>query len=292
MGSSTSIAGKLNERIESMVLWLDHKRLLGWVRGGVVLVLFAIPSAADFNVLTAKWWYALAVLCAIAFGVLELYQTRLDGTALDRVMRRITWIQGSLAGGLDSIRSDLLQSRGRKLSHDQCKHLASGILHRIRDYAAFTFQVEDRPRLRARLLVPLIDQSSTVVALRVWVYDESHGDRGNTRIPLHVNEDVVPGAPRAYLLESVDFIDDVHAIEGLPSIKKRPYRSIVSFPLDARDPATGKPLAVVSIDADQVGFFDPVTTMEKLHPLIAPALNTLGLVLALRNRGQGYVFPE
>jgi hypothetical protein len=285
-------AGRLDRLIVPAVLWLDERRVLGWMRAGLALVLFAIPAAADFAVVTNRRWYALALVCAALFALLELYQTRLDGSALDRVMRRITHIQGSFAGGLDSVRSELLRSRGRKLGHDQCRYLATGVLHRIRDFAAVALRVGDHPRLRATLLVPLKDERGEVDALRVWAYDESHGDRGNTRIPLYLDGAVVPGAPRAYLLGSVDFLGDVREVEGLPSIRLRPYRSIVSFPLDVRDSETGGPLAVVSIDADVAGFFDPVTTMEKLHPLIAPALNTLGLLLALRNRGLPYVFPE
>lgn len=278
--------------LKSAVLWMDQRRLLGLTRFILAVLLFAIPAAADFSVLTAWGWWIGAVACAIIFGVLEFYQARLDGTTLDRVTNRIAAIQGAFAGGLNDIRSAVIESRGRRLSHEQCRSLCVGFLHGVRDYAAAAFQVASRPHLRATLLVPVQDPATgQVVALKVWAYHESPLGRRNTEVPLRVNGIVVPGAPRAYVRREVDFITDVHDVTEVPGSPQRPYRAIVSFPLDASDPTTGDPLAVVCIDADEPGFFDGETTLGKPYPLIAPALNALGLVLALRNRGRGYEFP-
>lgn len=283
----------LHRNIEGLVLWLDTRRLLGWTQGALALVMFAIPTAADFSLVKNHAWYAGAVACALLFGGLEVYEARLDGAAFDRAAQRLAEIHGCFAGSIDSIRADLLASRGHKLAHDHCNYLCAGLLRRIRDYAAVVFEQNGRVRLRATLLVPLRNPATgEVETLKVWCYDDHHRDRGNTEIPLYVNKVVVPGAPRAYLSGQIDFLPDVHEVTTLPALRKPPYRAVVAFPLDALDPATGRPIAVVCLDADEPHYFDVRVTVETLHPIIAPALNTVGLVLALRNKGQDYVFPR
>lgn len=170
--------------------------------------------------------------------------------------------------------------------------LVSGLLRRIRDYALIVYDGGAGSRLRATLLVPVGPRGGEVCALRVWAYDDSHRDRAHTCLPLRMGEEVVAGAPRAYLLREVDVLHDVHAVERPPGSQRRPYRAILSVPLDARDPSTGCPLGVVCIDADRAGFFDSGLAVGRLYPLIAPALNAIGLVLALRNRSQPYAFPD
>jgi hypothetical protein len=207
-------------------------------------------------------------------------------------MGRISSIQGSFAGGIDGIRLELLASRARKLGHTTALHLVAGLLRRIRDYTAVVHDCESDTRLRATLLVPVGSVGGDVEALRVWAYDDSHRDRAHTRLPLRIDDEVVAGAPRAYLLREVDVLHDVHAVERPTGLTRRAYRGILSIPLDACDPATGCPLGVVCIDADRAGFFDSAVAVNRLHPLIAPALNTIGLVLALRNGSQPYAFPD
>jgi hypothetical protein len=72
-------------------------------------------------------------------------------------------------------------------------------------------------------------------------------------------------------------------------VEKRPYRSIVSIPLQAKG-NEGKPIAVVSIDADEANFFDADGVLAKVRPLVSPALNTIGFVLSFKG-GEGYEFP-
>ena len=207
-------------------------------------------------------------------------------------MERISSIQGPFAGGIDGVRLELLASRARKLGHGTALNLVSGLLRRIRDYSAVVHDCQSDTRLRATLLVPVGSAPGEVDALRVWAYDDSHRDRAHTCLPLRIRGEMVAGAPRAYLLREVDVLLDIHSVERPPGLTRRAYRGILSIPLDACDPATGCPLGVVCIDANRPGFFDSAVAVNRLHPLIAPALNTIGLVLARRNGSQPYAFPD
>ena len=54
----------------------------------------------------------------------------------------------------------------------------------------------------------------------------------------------------------------------------------------------GRPLAVISIDADAPNFFRLKRVLTDLRPLVSPVASAIGLVLASRaDKGGAYGFP-
>jgi hypothetical protein len=97
------------------------------------------------------------------------------------------------------------------------------------------------------------------------------------------------GAPTAYLEGGYEIVDDIrHAIRTV-SGPPRTYRSVLSIALPQVD-TSGKPLAVVSVDCSEVRFFDPMEVLDKVIPLVSPAVNTIGLVLQHRRLDTEYGF--
>jgi hypothetical protein len=103
---------------------------------------------------------------------------------------------------------------------------------------------------------------------------------------------VAPGSPAAYLNGGMQIIADIRKVPGPASTQTRPYISVLSIPLPAKG-SDGKPLAVVSVDADEIDFFNSEEVMERVYPLVAPVVNAIGLVLlSRRKKGNPYEFPR
>jgi hypothetical protein len=234
-------------------------------------------------------WLAPFILGLVLLVPLQHYH---EGAPTRRVLRALARVNGSFAGSLWSFGDKTDATQKRKLDDTQCEAMCAALLHRIRDFTAVALRV-DSTRLRATLAVPYSTTGGTIDSLRVWCYDETHGDRGFTVIPVTMDGKVAPGAPAAYLTGAVQIIADILEVRGRPPTQRKlPYRSIVSIPLPARGP-DGKPLAVVSIDADEPDFFDPSDVAEDVHPLVSPVVNAIGLVLlSRRKKGQPYEFPR
>ena len=102
---------------------------------------------------------------------------------------------------------------------------------------------------------------------------------------------MAPGSPAAYHDGGMQIIADIRKVPGPASARARPYISVLSIPLPAKG-LDGKPLAVVSVDADEPDFFDSEQVMERIYPLVTPVVNALGLVLlSRRKKGNAYEFP-
>jgi hypothetical protein len=292
---------RLDRGAARTVLWLDEHLYLGSVLRVFNAVLIAIIPTAQAYSDTARtdWvgkliktfadprWLGVFFLAVIVLFPLQHYH---GGAPRRRLLASLARVNGSFAGSLLSFGQKTDATAKRKLDDSQCETLCAGLLHRIRDLTAIATGVESTPRLRATLAVPYSTLPGGVVdALRVWCYDETHGDRGFTTIPLVMNGSVAPGAPAAYLSGEAQVISDINLVPGAGT---RPYRSILSLPLATRSD-DGRPLAVVSIDADEPNFFDRKDVVEDVRPLISPVVTAIGLVLLARQKkGQPYVFPQ
>ena len=275
---------------ERIVRWFEDRSLGTAGRVTSFLVVSAIPTLQSFRLIESKWWIAPWSVALLLWFLLEHYR---HGATLTRVMRGIGDINSSFGGSLDTIARKIPAANG-SLTEEGSQAACVSLLHRIRDFAAFAYQVGPMPHLRATLAVPILGGSGAIDALRVWAYDEPHGNRGFTRIPLFDNHgSPLGGAPAAFLTCDIQIVEDIHRMTGgfLIGAAQRPYRSILSIPLSMRG-ADGRPLAVVNIDADAANFFDPETVLDRVMPLIAPVLNAIALTLRLRQPGAVYDFPS
>jgi hypothetical protein len=279
----------VSRQIEASVRWVEEHGLSTVVRWGAVILVSAIPTLQNFGIVTNRWWLLPWVAALVTVLVFDHHR---HGASLIRLIRGIGYINSSFGGSFDTI-SNKIPSDGGCLTEEGSQSACIGFLHRIRDYTAFALRAEKSPRLRATLAVPIVTDGS-VKALRIWAYDEPHSDRGFTTIPLYDDKgQVLGGAPAAYLTQDIHIVEDVHRMRGghLVGASQRPYRSILSIPLSARD-TDGKPLAVINVDADEPNFFEPETVLDRVMPLLAPVVNAMGLVLRMRTPGATYDFPR
>lgn len=287
---------------ERIVAWLDRYYLGHLLRGLSAFAIAWIPTAQEFSGRRGPEWLMTIVepfadprWLIVFFGAILLLTVLTQyrpGSPVRRLMRSLGSINGSFAGTLESLGSKLETSPRRKLDDNQCENLCTALLHRIRDYTAVALGATDSPRLRATLAVPVFDEEAKVQCLRVWCYDEPHEVRGYTRIPMEIGGKLAPGAPTSYIERVATIVDDIREIPGPPSNANRTYRSILCFPVPARD-GNGYPLAVVSIDADEAEFFSAQRVASDVRPLISPVLSAIGLVLLSRKKkGQPYGFPR
>lgn len=208
------------------------------------------------------------------------------GSALRALLDTFSTANGEYAGQLDTILMRLRRSPDRTFSENASKTLCTGLLGRLRDFAAIALGGREGEKLRVTLAVPLTDEQGTVKAVRVWAYDRPYPERRWTLLPLGL-----VGAPRAFELGSIEIIPDIHRVAGIKEPEQRPYRSVVSIPVKAGGPE-GATLAVISLDSRVPDFFHRDTVVQKLVPIAQPLVNTIALVLALRRPGEAYEFEQ
>lgn len=288
--------------LERAVGWLDRSFLGTFLRALCALAIAWIPTAQEFadakepaslvriaTFFADPRWLIGFFIALTGLAVLSHYQ---QGTPARRLIRSLASINGSFAGTLETLGSKIESAHRRRLDDNQCENLCTALLHRIRDYTAVALEVSDSSKLRATLAVPVHDANGNIEALRVWCYDEPYLVRGYTRIPIMVDGEVAPGAPAAFSHGDVQIIKNIRDVPGPPSNTARTYESVLCFPVPARD-GNGKPLAVVSIDADEPDFFAADRVASDVRPLISPVLSAIGLVLLSRQKkGQPYAFPR
>lgn len=289
---------RLDRRLELLVRRLDRWYIGHGLRIVATLMVIGIPVAKEFaagatwkplTLFESAWWLLAFFLGVVVLLPLQRYYR---GTTTTRLLQDQARINGSFAGLLDDLGRRLARRGAKTLTEVECERFVSGLLHRIRDYTAVALTVDRRPRLRATLAVPHPSRrDGDCDALRVWSYDEPHEDRSYTIIPMAMNGGIAPGAPLAYRSGAAQIIDDIVCVPGQVTTRAFPYRSILSIPVSARS-ADGRPLAVVSVDADEPNFFRDADVVERVLPLVSPAVNTVGIVLQLRrNKGEPYAFP-
>lgn len=292
-----AIIRRVDRALERSVIWLEDRRWTAPLRFILWVVVFSIPAAQSFAldaqdcgrlcIFRDVRWLLLFFGAGILLLPLRHYR---GGGPMRALMGELARVNGSFAGSLWSLGQKRQAAQG-KLSDGECEALCAALLHRIRDYAAVALEVKERPRLRATLAVPYSTPgSSKIDALRVWCYDETHDDRGYSVLLLRLEGSILPGAPAAYLSHEPQIIMDIAKVPGPAAQRALPYHAVLSIPLQACGP-DGKPLAVVNIDADEPGFFRLEDVVLKVRPLVAPAVNAIGLVLQSRKKKGPYGFP-
>jgi hypothetical protein len=293
------IVAALDRLLEDVVAWLDHYYLGSLLRVLAGLAVALIPTAQAFSNSPrvpllrifadpeCLWVFFLALALLLP---LHHYHR---GSPVRRLLGRLASINGSFAGALAKLGDKVDASDTRQLTESECEGLCAALLHRIRDYAAVALDATEGPELRATLAVPFSTSGGGAPdSLRVWCYDQTYQIRAHTIIPFHIDGKVAPGAPAAYYEgTSWEIIDDIEKVPGIAATAARPYRSVVSFAVPAKT-ADGRPLAVISIDADLPNFFRAKRVLTELRPLVSPVASAIGLVLASRlGKGGPYGFP-
>lgn len=259
-------------------------QVLQWSVAGFLLV---VPVARSWNRFQSGGWLAAWAVVYVIDRVWERFRL---GSYVQRATRQFARINSSVAGSIDSLAAILISSPDRQFNEEQCKHLVVGLLHRIRDYTETAMDLPEEVELRATLAVPHPDSTVPPRELRVWCYDETHGNRQWTILPLGLTDGrALPGSPTAFLSGNIQIIEDLHALDDVSAeLKARTFRSILSIPVRAG--GRGKVLAVVNLDASEPHLFTPGMVQNVIMPHIAPSVNLVALALLMRKTGEKHVF--
>jgi hypothetical protein len=277
--------GRVGDLAKDGARWMYFRPLGSVVIAVLIISVATIPLAHEYGLLAnRKWlWLWLAL-----FAVDYIIRAVAKGRARDRENAEVTRVHGSVAGSIDSLTQKMLASPDHRLSQEEGKNLAAGLLHRIKDYAECILPKLDKGDLRVTLAVPWNDGDKD--CLRVWCYDQTYPDRRWTTLPLPDYADqALPGSPAAFVTRRMQIIEDVTKIEGPHGFRGQSFRSVLSMPIFAAGP-DGTCLGVVNIDATKPRYFTRDLVERKVYPLVAPSLNLLGLVLLLKREGSDYAF--
>jgi hypothetical protein len=251
----------------------------------LVILVAGIPLAHEYGLLGSRVW--LWVWFGL-FAVEYVRQAVATGRARDAESAVVTRVHGSVAGSIDTLAQKMLASPDQRLSQEEGKNLAAGLLHRIKDYAECILPKLEDGGLRVTLAVPWVHNGKG--CLRVWCYDQTYPDRRWTTLPLPAaGDDPLPGSPSAFVTHRMQIIDDVSTIQGPHGFRGQSFRSVLSLPIFAAGP-DGACVGVVNIDSTKPHYFKSDKVERKVYPLVAPSLNLLGLVLLLRREGSEYAF--
>jgi hypothetical protein len=269
------------------VEWMKARYIAPLLRILAGVTVFIIPLFQAFRVVESAWWIVPVV---VGFAIALPLQHYHRGSMLGVLVSQIRWANASLSGAIVELGGRIVRSPERRLGESSSRELCKDVLQRVQELTCRVLDVQQSPRLRATLAVPVRDaNTSAVVGLRVWCYDDTHLDRHYTFLPLHdAAGEMVPGSPAAFLTGAIQTILDVRALPTGDN-PPREYRSIVSIPLTAKGP-DGFPMAVVNIDCSADGLFTADLVTERILPFVNPAVTLLGLILQLRQETP-YAFP-
>lgn len=233
---------------ERLVVRLEEMGAAPHLRVALTAAVTLLPFLVGFSVVqewvTSKVVVALlaAAYLALSFGATELQRHRNAGkqrrqaTEFEEAMDGISRACGSLGGSIGSL-SEALFTGDRQLDENECRYFCVGLLARIRTITREVLPDAKHVRLRATLAVPIFETGGNDPDyLRVWCYDETHGDRRWTKLPI-----AWPGAPAAYLSGQPTVIDDIRKLRYVPDAAGRTFRSVISIPVVAG--VTGRTLA-------------------------------------------------
>lgn len=293
----------IDDSMADGVWWLDeHWHLGSTLRFICGTVMLGIPVLQSFSNAAGPGWLLpflkpfgsplWLLLFFPAAGALVLLNHYREGGARRRMLNSINRIAGPFSGGLDDFAQALAARQDRLLREGDSKTFCSGLLRGVSEAAKFALEAEDGPKIRATLAVPYASRGDGQIdAVRVWCYDDTHKDRHYTVIPLEIDGKLAPGAPAAYVGDAFQVIHDIRKVPGPAAQSSRPYVSVASIPVPAKG-TDRKPLAIISIDADEPNFFSRPSVYSDLDPLVAPLASAIGLVLSSREgKGGSYEFP-
>ena len=276
-------AQRAKEWVGNGILRLAHGVSGEFVEKAIPTAVGAIGIAQAFQWIAGLRWG----LGAVALLLAELFLIRFRrGAALRALLAKFATASGEYAGQLDTVVVRLSRNPDRHFSEAACKALCVGLLSRLRDFAEIAFDVTGDVHLRATLAVPVLDEHTSPIAVRVWCYDRPYQERRWTVLPLGL-----AGAPTSFESGTIEIIRDIRRVAGVKDADQRPYRSVGSIPVKAGGPE-GATLAVVSLDARAPDFFQRENVEQRLVPLAQSVVNTIALVLSLRRSGEPYEFED
>lgn len=296
----TTRNGSAGKPKSTLVKWC-HNKFGSFYRtplGDVLRLLFvvsigAFPVAHEFGYLTNRWWL---VAWSVAFVSHELFVWWLNGLGSLNLTKRIARINRDIAGNIDSLARTVVHDGDKKIqrinegkSHSICMSL----LARVLDITLNEYPKVEPTDIRVTLAIPQTLQGfSRPTSLRVWCYDRPHSDSHWTEFPLPSGQEAaLAGAADAFVSNETRIIQDLRTVPDVDGVEnsKRRYRSVVSVPVPSGG-TSGRPCAVLNIDAAGEGFFSEDVVWERILPLSAPILSAISFVLRLRNPGATFQF--
>lgn len=291
----TGLLTLADSRAKLVVAWLDRT---GWgmaVRAvaytgtvGWTLALDSdlVPDSGRWKLVGYIGCFSLFVVSAMLLKHSRAAEHDQATADLARIRSGLRSANAALAGSFEDIACALDRQASKRvgLTEERSKTMCIAMLARIRTLAHLALGTEsDRQRLRVTLAVP-IRESETVVALQVWCYDQTYADRRFTRMDI-----LWDGAPEAFRRRATAIIEDLNTLDTPAAKEGRSFRSVVCYPIRPRNSNGLEPLGVVSINAEEEGFFT-LDRQSRLNTYIQPVVQGLGIPLASRYSNEKYKF--
>ena len=257
-------------------------------RRGLSLFITGYPIAVASDFVTQTWLLVVGFLIWVVIWAFHysLGAYRNAATA-NNFASGIEDVNSSFAGCIEDIAYVL--SGGGTLTEEQCKQKCVALLHRIKDALDVITETAPGVTVRATLAVPSFKDDRSLEHLRVWCYDETYANRRWS-----ILEPDWPGAPKAFQTNKVQAVEDLPNSDMVmgssnTDIVERQFRSVVSVPV-ARSRSTGKPIAVVNLDATEPDYFDIESFIQQVIPVVLPIVHMIGLAILAKDSSDSYSF--
>ena len=113
--------------------------------------------------------------------------------------------------------------------------------------------------------------------LKIVSFSRDTHDRKPMTLPLG---ETIPGAPRAFLTQMHQYVDNTETTPGFEAVKDRPYKTILSIPVTIRaDDGKELHLGVLNVDSRSVDAFKE--KVEILIPALAPTVAMIASTITL-----------
>lgn len=274
--------GDINQRITSIASYVESTPHLKWIHRGLPLFIGGYPVAVASDFVTHTGYLIAGFVLWLAtwtshYGI----GTYRNAATARKFAAGIEDVNSSFAGCIEDIAEGI--SGGGALSEEQCKQKCIALLHRIKDALDVITKTPPGVTVRATLAVPFLNHDGSLLYLRIWCYDETYPDRRWSRL-----NPEWPGAPKAFRTDKIEAIDDFEKLD-IPGSNGRRYKSAVSIPV-ARSRSTGKPIAVVNLDATEPDYFDIENFIRQVIPVVLPIVHMIGLAILAKDPYEPYSF--
>lgn len=270
------------QKLARVAAYVESHPPLRRTHRGLPLLIGGYPIAVASDFVTRDVWLVFGflvwvVVWAAHYGIAHYRNTGI----VDDFTSGIEAVNSSFAGCIEDIAYHI--SGGGSLSEEQCRQKCIALLHRIKDALSVVTESPPHVSVRATLAIPLFESDGSLRHLRVWCYDETYADRRWSKL----NRDW-PGAPEAFETNTIKAIEDIRT-QDIPGAENRKFRSVVSIPV-ARSRSTGKPIAIVNLDASEPAYFDIEHFIQRVLPVVLPIVHTIGLAILAKDTGDPYSF--
>jgi hypothetical protein len=251
---------------------------------GLPLLIFTHPFP---SVIIPAW------ALIFAYALLSFYSRGLIASELQRDEGELQFHLSAAVVQLESLVLRRAEANiGPREYEAELLRLAECLLYVAAAYARLIFTPRSDNILRATLAIPLLDNNTLSrhgqpAVLQVWAYDRHHSSAHFTRFPMLPPGGEKPGAPSAFRSHNPQVIPDLRSPEDLDREGAHSCRSVMSFPVVARN-SVKHCVGVLNIDSTLPNFFDG-RSVGLIATRINPVLNLLAFALVFAPEDTVYV---